>query len=135
MDWKNKINSFFDEQERERQRQQQERERLERERQERERQEQERRNREIEEANWRHFRSHNFHCHVCGIASQKQLVEEHAESSFSGNSEGGGTTSYWTSYTNNWDLPGDLQKCDKCHEWTCKRDLHRGICKSCAEKM
>jgi hypothetical protein len=67
-----------------------------------------------------------FKCHVCGKSASKPGLTC---------SGGGSGTQEGYSYSQNWDFPGDLERCNNCRKWTCEEHIHKGICKSCAERL
>ncbi|MCX6704609.1 MAG: hypothetical protein NTZ07_04175 [Candidatus Woesebacteria bacterium] len=76
-----------------------------------------------------------FYCHFhgCNVRAQKPSI--HTES-WGGDSPGYGVpASGGSSTVEDWSLPGDLQLCEKCKQWTCEDHIHNGICQDCAEKL
>jgi hypothetical protein len=66
---------------------------------------------------------HGFRCHICHTPARIPGTKY-------GHDEYGASMP-----SNDWSIPGDLYRCERCVKWTCKKHLHKGICPECAEKL
>lgn len=76
-----------------------------------------------------------YRCHICGKPSSEPSKGQESTGRFVVHHEFySGPSEYEMRTVDDWNSPGDLERCSKCHQWTCKNCIHWGICKKCAER-